>query len=62
VAIGDQQPRCHQTQAIGGPGYKEPTHPAKCLKGARTVNPKAASTDANSALGVMKSAFSRMYG
>jgi hypothetical protein len=35
VAIGNQQPRCHQTQAIGGPGYKNPTHPGKSLKGTR---------------------------
>ena len=49
VAITNQQPRCHQTEAIGGSGEKNPTHHGQCLKGTRAVNPKRASTDANSA-------------
>lgn len=49
VAISDQQPRCHQPEAIGGPGDKNPTHRGQCLKGVRAVNPKPASTNANSA-------------
>jgi hypothetical protein len=49
VAISDQQPRRHQPEASRGPGDKNPTHRGQCLKGMRAVNPKPASTYANSA-------------
>jgi hypothetical protein len=49
VAISNQQPRSHQPEAIGGTGDKNPTHRGQSLKDACAVNPKPASTDANSA-------------
>src|ERR1700722_17425455 len=49
MAISDQQPRRHQPEAIGGPGDKNPTHRDQCRKDAHAVNPKPATTDANSA-------------
>jgi hypothetical protein len=49
VAISNQQLRCHQPEAIGGTGDEDTAHDLECLKGGRAVNPRRASTDANSA-------------
>jgi hypothetical protein len=49
VAISNQQPRCHQPEAIGRPSDKNPTHRGQCLRRTGAVNPKPASIDANSA-------------